>query len=605
MQKALIIYIIILLAQFCPALAQDTDCCARRAVLKSCTINDPMGMMGSEPVGPIEEPIPPPDSGLIVYDWNSGTMLSPEESFCRSIKTRLAVNLSNDCFHIQDPEGMARNRQVAQRDGWSPQLKPSNPDEPEYSFDVEMVSGLDEYTDEGRPIRSSIKVELYFDGEQRELVHRWIAWGTWDTISNTGTSSLGLFHKIEASFREGPDIIEILESFEKRPVNCRVNPDKEELDAGEVIDIEIRDFKDTFGEKSREFNRLVVNTGSGHIMNGEPCEIGPDYRVFKVDNGSVKIIYKAPTNCNETEDRLTVYNSCEILPENRCPINETQIKERLTEKILKIKCYDASISITKRYTRTLETSDNDAKSGDSQKHTINESIEASAIIYLELIETQDMPIFNQTWQYYKPLNVNLGSFNYRSKENIHRSGPNYVTDVDYNRYANNYEIEGKESVSQFPWVLAIDNETGKAVKIVPAGYNIAYEINETETLNSVVQSSQGPKRESKTTSKTSEKWFELGPVGEEVPDPTIKQSDTWVQDYLKRQGVELPPGVPIPKISNEETVKKIQPDIIVSTGDGKYSFGGSGNRRIPKELVNGSQEENLYYRWDMTVKKKE
>jgi hypothetical protein len=42
---------------------------------------------------------------------------------------------------------------------------------------------------------------------------------------------------------------------------------------------------------------------------------------------------------------------------------------------------------------------------------------------------------------------------------------------------------------------------------------------------------------------------------------------------------------------------------VVSSGDGKYGFGGQGSRRIPKELDNGYQEENLSYRWQMTIKK--
>jgi len=215
-----------------------------------------------------------------------------------------------------------------------------------------------------------------------------------------------------------------------------------------------------------------------------------------------------------------------------------------------------------------------------------------------------MPIFNQTWQYYTPTKVNLSEFNYNFKENQFRSGPKYETNVDIIEDATNYEIEGKEYLTQLPWMLVIDNETKKAVKLIPAGYSIAYEINEMEKLNSVVYSDEGPKRDSKTTTKTGSKSFKLGPVAAEVEDPTIKKSDTWIQDYLKRQGIELPPGAPIPKISNEETVKKIQPDILVKTGDGKYSFGGNGSRQIKKELEYGSDEVNLSYNWDMTIKKK-
>jgi len=599
------------------SVAQDTDCCARRAVLKSCTMDDPAGMMGTEPFGPFEEYLTPNDSGVIVNNMGTMRMLSLEESFCRALQTRIAVALSENCFHIQYPEGVANTRQSAQRDGSSSLLKPSNPEEPEYSFDAEMASGLNEFTDEGRPIRSKIQVELYFDGEQRELVHRWIAYGTWDTVSNTGTSSLGLFHKLDASFRNGPDIIELLERFEKRPVECRVNPDKEELDAGEVIDIEITDFTDVFGEKSREFNRIVVHAYSGEIMNGEPCNIGPDYWVFKVDNGTVKVKYKAPTDCNETEDMLTIYSSCDILPEHRNPINETEIKEKITEKKLRIKCYDASIVIRKNYNRVLKTSDQDIQNDGtcvttySQSHDINEIIDASVNISLKLEQVAEMPVLNQTWEYYEPVSVSLNGFSYNYSDkrfdasNVSGAGcgGGHETTVERSRQPETYDIENKEYVSATRWILVIDNESGKAVKIVPAGYSIEYEINQKEEVNSVVHSNPPTKDKSTTTSEHTMS-FELGPVGEEKPDPTIKKSDTWIQDYLKKQGVELPPGVEIPTPSNAETIEKIPPDILVSSGDGESSFGGRGENIVDKPIVNGTESIREYYTWTMRRNKR-
>ena len=76
-----------------------------------------------------------------------------------------------------------------------------------------------------------------------------------------------------------------------------------------------------------------------------------------------------------------------------------------------------------------------------------------------------------------------------------------------------------------------------------------------------------------------------------------------IKDYLKDQGVELPPGVSIPTPSNEETIKKIPPDIVVSTGDGKTSFGGEGNFSDPKQLEYGSENTEMHYTWHMTRRK--
>ena len=342
----------------------------------------------------------------------------------------------------------------------------------------------------------------------------------------------------------------------------------------------------------------------GEILNGTVCDIGPDYVAYKVWRDNVDVRYKAPENCEKITARITVYNSCDVLPEKWLGMNKTQIKDRLIEKDINLNCSDASITITKKYDRRLQTSQQEPKSEEVHKHKLNESIDATANIYLELTETMDMPIFNQTWQYYKPISASVTAFNYNSKENKHSSGPKYTTNVNYSRIAKKHEIEGKEYVTQMPWILVFDNVTEKAVKLLPAGYGIAYEINETEILKSVVYTDDGPDREAKTSSKTSEKSFKLGPVGEKVEDPTIKSSDNWMQDYLKKQGVEIPAGVPIPKVSNEETIEEIQPDILVKTGDGKYSFGGNGSRQIKKELEYGSDEVSLSYNWHMTIKKK-
>jgi len=602
----------ILIISSADVMAQAPECCSRHAIIKSCTINDPMGMMG--PAGSGVTPADLKDFG------DSGmTVLGPEGSFCRSIQTTLTQLLTRDCFHLQDRQSMDRSSPFPKQDEWTSTQKAANPGDTEYSFDVEMVSGLDEYTDEERPIRSKATVELYFDGEQRELVHRWTAYGTWDTVSNTGTTSLGLFNKLDQSINAGPDIMEILERFEKRPVDCRVSPEKEEQDVGEVIDIELSDFTDMFGERSREFNRIVVHAYSGSIINGEPCDIGPDYRVFKVDDGTVKVKYRAPDDCSEKEDRLTVYSSCEILPEDRSPISETKIKERVIEKTLKIKCSDATLVLRKKVEITLRTSQSDdSNDGPCQshlenQHTINESVEASITVSLKLEESQDMPVFNQRWEYYRPVSVSLSGFSFTSSENKH-SASNYYgsgcakagheTNIDYNRSATKYEIANKQYAVQTSWMVVFDNESGKAVKIIPSGYSINYEVNEQEEMRSVVFSKDGPDEDSSSENRTLEQTLELGPVGEEVPDPTIKKSDTWLKDYLARQGVELPQGINIPTPSNEETVSEIPPDILVKTGDGKTSFGGNGNRTIRKELEDGYSEENLSFSWTMRRRQK-
>ena len=547
--------------------AQGDECCSRHAIYSACTYNDPMGIIGSH------------------------------DSYCRSIRGRLAELMTQDCFHFMRPEVP----------------------EHEYSFDTDFVSGLDEYTDEGRPIRSRLTVTMYFEGEQREFVHRWQTQGTWDIPSNSGTTWSGHGNKLRNRYKEGPYIIEIMERFEKKPVDCQVTPDKEELNAGEVIDIELTNFRDVFGESSREFNRIIVHAYAGEIMNGEECNIGPDYKVFRVNDGAITVKYKAPYDCEEPEDRITVYSSCDILPLNRIPMNETQIYERLVEKTIDIKCYDATITIRKTYDKTLNSSheedrfDGPCKTHWENEHTLNESIEAVVTLSLKLEEVQDMPIYNQTFEYYKPVSVSLSTFNYNSNEHkfnaYDHSGAGCVQswhriNIDYFRNVETYEIEVKQYTTQTYWIVVFDNETGKAVKIIPSVYDIAYEIHEQEKLHFIGYSDQGREEYTETTNKNISKSFELGPVGEKIADPTIKKSDTWIQDYLKRQGFDLPPGVEIPTPSNIETILEIFPDILVKSGDGKTSFGGYGNRTIRADILHGYTEKKLHYTWQMTRRKK-
>ena len=105
------------------------------------------------------------------------------------------------------------------------------------------------------------------------------------------------------------------------------------------------------------------------------------------------------------------------------------------------------------------------------------------------------------------------------------AGKNYETNVEITRVVKNREIKEKELVMQSPWMLVIDNKTEKALKIIPAGYNIFYEIIEEEKMNSVIQTDDGPERDSETTTTHRERDFELGPVAPEQDDPTTKMSD--------------------------------------------------------------------------------
>jgi hypothetical protein len=122
---------------------------------------------------------------------------------------------------------------------------------------------------------------------------------------------------------------------------------------------------------------------------------------------------------------------------------------------------------------------------------MNESINASVSVSLKLEQVADMPIMNQTWEYYKPVSVSPGGFSYNYNDEKYDASNvsgtecsgGHETTVSRSRQLENHDIENKEYVTQSMWMLVIDNESGKAVKIIPAGYSIEYKINEEEKIN--------------------------------------------------------------------------------------------------------------------------
>ncbi len=396
---------------------------------------------------------------------------------------------------------------------------------------------------------------------------------------NLGTCGIGGSSEV---WEEGELII--------RGLEIKVKPIRRQLFCDETTEIKL-----TFNETDTEGNEYPVEgkdlevkitgreNGSLKAKNGYTTDA----------NGEVILVYKAGS-----EDR-NIHITASFQPEDYP--DKVEGKGSITVEPLE---YDATINVRKTYQKTLTTSCRDIVNKTVENHNLTESIQASATLFLTLTETMDMPVLNQTWQYFKPNSVTVSSISYNSVENKFSSSEHHETTVEYNRSVKDQKLDGEETVKQIPWILVIDNETKKPVKLIPAGFGITYEIFESEVITSVMFGDWGAKRETKTITRTRLKSFKLGPVGEEVPDPTIKTSDTWIQDYLKKQGVEIPAGVPIPNISNEETVKQIQPDILVKQGDGISSFGGDGDRRIPKELECGQQEEQLHYSWSMSRKRK-
>jgi hypothetical protein len=226
---------------------------------------------------------------------------------------------------------------------------------PEYGFKIDIETGLpgvEAHPVNERPVVSSLKVLMYFLGEEEELVHTWTALGTLNTDRTGQTTQNGLDNQLEGLLKNGQSYHAIASDFEKRPRICTVSSDKQSADRGEEIEITISDLRDAKGQTSREFNRIIVHASEGKILNGEKSELGSEYRVFRLDEVSVRLKYKAPDQSEASSDRITVYNSCDILPVDKVPLRDTRQGDRINTYDLILTHYDWTGTIDLEITHT-------------------------------------------------------------------------------------------------------------------------------------------------------------------------------------------------------------------------------------------------------------
>ena len=316
-----------------PLLA-DTDCegCKRAGRFEECTVDDPM-------FGDRDVTQPSGDYGEDATRPGGGPAGRPK-AVCASMKSFLTSLFLPDCFGILGVGKVEALREKAEKSGWPEADIPKNYKQPEYSVDVDFVSGLENQFRErdNRPIVSRLKVSMYFEGDERELVHEWEVNGTLDPVSGVSNSISVLQGKLRKAYKEGPKITEIIDEFEKRPDDCQMKLEEEMVKLEQVIEIELSDFKDVMGETSREFNRVMLQVLHGKILNGMPSKYSDDLRIFPVGEEPIKIKYQAPDSCDTSTDSLIINSSCEILDEGREPYADTELDEEIQNKEIPLFC---------------------------------------------------------------------------------------------------------------------------------------------------------------------------------------------------------------------------------------------------------------------------
>jgi hypothetical protein len=198
------------------------------------------------------------------------------------------------------------------------------------SYEIDLYENIG-----GKLIQSKLTMNMYFAGTG-ELVKSW----TTTYKKNSTLAHLDkMFNSRSSLMRQERPITKLILEFERPPEKCEINPEKEEVNTLERINIDLSQFLDYKGRQSKEFNRIMVQALWGKILNGTPCYADKDLKIFEIGDGFIEVEYEAPENCDESEDIIRVYHACEIVG----ALAESNVNKVIKEKKIKINCIKGSI----------------------------------------------------------------------------------------------------------------------------------------------------------------------------------------------------------------------------------------------------------------------
>ena len=273
--------------------------------------------------------------------------------------------------------------------------------------------------------------------------------------------------------------------------------------------------------------------------------------------------------------------------------------------------YDATLTIKASYNKTENSSSKEANGwGYSERtHDLNESREALVYVPLKMENAYDVEAQNLRYEYYRPLDINLSSFNasFRSKDYNSNIGSDEggKTTILKHKIPSDQKISLKETLLQLYIVMTLDMKTDKVMKINIDGFNV--EFTWKETVDSHHESwwkpppSPGHETIDKTETDTEEDTFCACPVEDPIPDPIIKSSTESIKKYLKDLGVALPENA---EVHEEEEIPIIEPDLLVKFGDGTTFFGGEGRKVVDESKGSSVRRKEMTFTWQVTRKKK-
>ncbi len=272
--------------------------------------------------------------------------------------------------------------------------------------------------------------------------------------------------------------------------------------------------------------------------------------------------------------------------------------------------YEATLTIRGSYTKN-ESDSYEKKYNDGIEkgnYTMRETQAASFYVPLKLENSGDMPLFNQRWEYYRPLDIILTSFSASHRmtryEYSNSSGWGHESTTTRARNPLNSQIPEKELILQSNIILIIDKKTDKVIKIATGGFPVEFRWDETEKTTGRSWDPDGSKPINESSRRTDDLFTTFGasPVEDPVPDPTFTGISSSLRTYLKDLGTPLPANIDIPE--DQEEIPETEPDLLVKFGDGITSFGGEGKKIIDDSKGSSVRRKEMTFNWQVTRKKK-
>jgi|GEM_PF-4418488 len=123
--------------------------------------------------------------------------------------------------------------------------------------------------------------------------------------------------------------------YEQVPTTAILQFEKEPLEAGEETTVTIK-LMDDWGRNPKSWQRIMVTTKEGDIINGVNCREGEKAWAFKAGDGKVKVKYRPPEDCEDKTETFKVYNACTWGQEWMRPMRVIKERDVIAEREVEI-----------------------------------------------------------------------------------------------------------------------------------------------------------------------------------------------------------------------------------------------------------------------------